>query len=305
MKEKWVAAFEKGMENAKVVYGTENDVQREGLMHADRRNPKNPLDKYSEKEYNNFGWARANGVLSVSENADLRSKFAAAISKHITPPKTKNGEFMFAIGDEVENKIAYMKGQIDDPIITRILEINEYDEKKLSETRRETYALERRGIQREAGGLFRLYTLFDFPREGASERRISEMSRYNNQFGAERGRGSKKAKRNIGFKFNEDGTITTKYSDGTEETSTIKHSDRRVNQDREILARVIGEHLRSCEIAFCTQKNCSHQKISSFCIFMKIEFCGIIICKAFFKIKYRSKPHDKTGFKKYRYHRTR
>ena len=36
---------------------------------------------------------------------------------------------MFAIGDEVENKIAYMKGQIDDPIITRILEINEYDEK--------------------------------------------------------------------------------------------------------------------------------------------------------------------------------
>jgi hypothetical protein len=91
----------------------------------------------------------------------------------------------------------------------------------------------------------------------------------------------------------------------TPEEKNKKYSDRRVNQDREILARVIGEHLRSCEIAFCTQKNCSHQKISSFCIFMKIEFCGIIICKAFFKIKYRSKPHDKTGFKKYRYHRTR
>ena len=89
------------------------------------------------------------------------------------------------------------------------------------------------------------------------------------------------------------------------EEKSKKYSDRSRNNDREILARVIGEHLRSCEIAFCTQKNCSHQKISSFCIFMKIEFYGIIICKAFFKIKYRSKPHDKTGFKKYRYHRTR
>jgi hypothetical protein len=180
LKEKWVAAFEKGMENAKVVYGTENDVQREGLMHADRRNSKNPLDKYSEKEYNNFGWARANGILSVSENADLRSKFAAAISKHITPPKTENGELMFAIGDEVENKIAYMKGQIDDPIITRILEINEYDEKKLSETRRETYALERRGIQREAGELCNIYTAASLRRSEYQQEKGISSKRYNN-----------------------------------------------------------------------------------------------------------------------------
>jgi hypothetical protein len=51
LKEKWVAAFEKGMENAKVVYGTENDVQREGLMFADRHFS----DEFTQKTLDGFG----------------------------------------------------------------------------------------------------------------------------------------------------------------------------------------------------------------------------------------------------------
>lgn len=38
LKERWIAAFEKGMENAKVVYGTENEITptKEAKMHSDR-----------------------------------------------------------------------------------------------------------------------------------------------------------------------------------------------------------------------------------------------------------------------------
>ena len=92
------------------------------------------IDGYSEKEYNNYGWARANEVLTALENAELRAKFASAVSKQTKPPKTKAGEYMISIGEQVENKIAYMKGTIDDPIITRIVEIDEYNETELSES---------------------------------------------------------------------------------------------------------------------------------------------------------------------------
>ena len=110
--------------------------------------------KYSDTEYQDYGWARENGVLSASENSKLRSLFAEAVSGQAKPPKTKAGEYMIAVGDNVDNKIAYMTGTIESPVITRILEIDEKNETQLDELRRETYALERRGIQQEAGGVF-------------------------------------------------------------------------------------------------------------------------------------------------------
>ena len=35
---------------------------------------KDLIDKYTEKQYNDFGWVRVNGVLSYRENGDFRAK---------------------------------------------------------------------------------------------------------------------------------------------------------------------------------------------------------------------------------------
>lgn len=148
------------------------------------------LGDYTEEEYDSFGWARANEVLSARENERLRSLFADAVSKRANPPKTKLGEYMIAIGEDADNKIAYMTGNIDSPVVTRILEIDEYDETKLDEIRRNIYALERSGIQRQTGDLFTFYTAADFGNTLNAKRGSLQISRYNNQLGANRGAGS-------------------------------------------------------------------------------------------------------------------
>ena len=160
-----------------------------------------PIDNYTEEEYNNFGWARENDILTASENSCLRSIFADAVTGRAKPPKTPTGEYMIAVGDKAENRIAFIKGDISSPIITRILEINEYDETILSELRRETYAIERRGIQQEAGGLFNTYTATSFGGSLLNERSRTQSQRYNNRFGTDRGAGSGKALRNKAIIF--------------------------------------------------------------------------------------------------------
>ena len=163
------------------------------------------LDSYTDEEYNHFGWARADGVLSARENAQLRSLFAETVSGQAKPPKTKSDEYMIAIGDDMDNKIAYMKGEIDSPVITRILKINNYNETELDEIRRETYALERRGIQRTAGGIFDVYT----PSSGRSsnhEQGIGNPSeRDHDGFRAERGGSGSKIARTKEILFDDEG----------------------------------------------------------------------------------------------------
>ena len=184
------------------------------------------VDNYSQKEYNDFGWARANDVLSATENADLRSKFAAAISKQTKPPKTKAGEYMISVGDTVENKIAYMKGTIDNPIITRIVEIDEYNETQLAERRKVLYETERRGIEQKTRGVYRRYDLSNFGSSISSKRTLESKSRYNNELTTYRGRGRKKTKKVTRFTVNDDGTYTTYYADGTVETEKQQFSER-------------------------------------------------------------------------------
>lgn len=163
------------------------------------------LEKYTEEQYNNYGWARANEVLSVSENERLRSLFADAVSKQSNPPKTKSGEYMIAIGEDVDNKIAYMTGKIDNPVITRILVIDEYNETKLSDKRSEIYAFERRGIRQKTGELFTVYIRADVGAQYIRQRNGVQTNRYNDQLGAERGRGSRETSRIKEIRFDEDG----------------------------------------------------------------------------------------------------
>ncbi len=161
---------------------------------------KSRVDKYTLKEYNSFGWARANDVLSAFENEKLRSMFADAKTNRSKLPISKAGEYMIAIGEDVDNKIVYMQGEIDNPIITRVLTIDENDETRLDELRRETYAYERGSVQRKAGGVFHVHTSNDVGYTEYEQRVSLQGERYNNQLGADRGTGSgaaQKAERGI------------------------------------------------------------------------------------------------------------
>ncbi len=170
------------------------------------------VDSYTEKEYNDYGWARYNEVISASENADLRSKFAAAVSKQAKYPMSSSGEYMIAIGEIVHDKIAYMKGTIDNSVITRVLVIDENNETKLDEIRRETYALERGGIQQKTGGSFYTYTTASFGRQNLESRGNVQSQRYNDEFGTDRGRDSKQTPRPKEYIFGEDGQVIEKHS---------------------------------------------------------------------------------------------
>lgn len=197
-------------------------------------------ETYTKDEYQNYGWARANKVLTASESEDLRSKFAAAVSKQAKYPKTKASEYMIAVGEDVDNKIAYMKGTIDNPVITRVLEIDVYNETKLDEIRRDVYATERTGIQRQTGGVFTLYTGADFRNNVTPRKGVRSGEGHNNQLGSDRRRGSSKASGVKEILFDDEGNeVSRKYSRELDDQYSQLYSMRtEVNKLREDIKKI-------------------------------------------------------------------
>ena len=108
---------------------------------------------------------------------------------------------------------SYMRG-IDAPVITRVLEIDIYDETLLSDKRSEIYEAERQGIQQKTSAIFTRYDSFDFRNKQRKQQRSNTQNvGYNDQFGSERGRGSKTASRVKEYLFDDEGNvISQKYS---------------------------------------------------------------------------------------------
>ncbi|MBQ8414414.1 MAG: hypothetical protein IJX58_04125 [Clostridia bacterium] len=179
--------------------------------------------KYSDTEYQDYGWARENGVISASENGKLRSLFAEAVSGQAKPPKTKVGEYMIAVGDKIDNKIAYMTGTIDNPVITRIMEINLDNETELDFERRKIYDAERRGIQPKAGQLFKFYHSTDYGYRQQWQGSNVENNRNNSKLGIIGGRSSKTTSRIKEILFDDDGNVVseTRYSYKTPAESKV------------------------------------------------------------------------------------
>lgn len=148
---------------------------------------------YTEEQYESFGWAPYNGVLNGGEYASFTKQFASAVKLNEKYRKTKRGEWMIPVSDihdaeweGVCRKIVYASGTIEKPVITRVLEINLSNETKLSEARRDTYEIERRGIQQETGGVFRRYDYSDFKRVQTSRGVVPKSAGYYNQLRANR-----------------------------------------------------------------------------------------------------------------------
>ena len=83
------------------------------------------VDKYTEEQYNNFGWVREEGVLSAGQMKDFERKFASAKTGQGWFPKAQSGEYMIAVSDiygeaeGVENTIVYASGEMEAPKISK------------------------------------------------------------------------------------------------------------------------------------------------------------------------------------------
>jgi len=89
------------------------------------------IDEYTEKEYDAFGWARVNGVLSVNENRNFQSKYRQLkLKRNHYYIKTVSGEIIVPVNDMiggkygVDNVLVFAKGSAANYKITRVIRIN-------------------------------------------------------------------------------------------------------------------------------------------------------------------------------------
>lgn len=183
----------------------------------------NPVDGYTEQQYNSFGWVRSNGILTSEQYNDFSSKFADIKSGRVKgTPVSKDGYYMIAVGGltdgtgfGVDNIVVLAKGSLENPEIGCIYEIFGDNETYLGEKRRNLYESERRGIQPEAGKLFRRYDSASYV--FSDSRKVGKGNRYrsgNGNGGGSRPQAERAAKRIVEYDF-ENGTVT--YADGTKE----------------------------------------------------------------------------------------
>ncbi|MBQ8178314.1 MAG: hypothetical protein IJ033_03880 [Clostridia bacterium] len=115
------------------------------------------IDNYTEKQYNDFGWARVNEVLTANENSDFKKKYReikAGRQKEIH--KTSRGEIMVAVNDMagdhfgVNNVIVFAKGSYDNYKILRVIRINLESETDIEIVREEIYRNENKPWTRQS-----------------------------------------------------------------------------------------------------------------------------------------------------------
>lgn len=102
------------------------------------------LDKYTEKQYNDFGWARDTEAISKNELDDLYSKVQEKGSlKRFTQSST--GEAIIEVNDKANttlspnNVILFVTGTEDAPEISRVVRINLFDEDSIDIIRKDIY----------------------------------------------------------------------------------------------------------------------------------------------------------------------
>ena len=168
------------------------------LRHAERgdmsgRRDALPIANYTEEEYNNYSWARANDILTAGENKSFESQFADAVAFKFDYRKTASGEYMIPVEDTDESpwkgfqrKIVFAKGTMEAPIITRVLEMYLFGSKEIEEKRSEIYALERKGLRQKTCGVFAVYTKADVRTYAKHKRKSNSNVGYNDRLGTDR-----------------------------------------------------------------------------------------------------------------------
>ena len=81
------------------------------------------IDRYTERQYNNYGWAIVNHVLTGKEQSKLFAQFADKENLNVRYRKSYDGYYMIPVGEyySYNNKIVFIDGTNQNPIIDRIL----------------------------------------------------------------------------------------------------------------------------------------------------------------------------------------
>ena len=178
------------------------------------------IANYTEKQYNSFGWVRANDVISAGHWKTFTTNFADAIARGYYFNKTPAGEFMIEAYNYYDSLseadvIVFAKGTIENPIISKIVKINITQGIDIEAKRSILYEAEGRGIQPTTGDVFRFYYKTDYTGKFKHGRNGEEGNRNNNRFNVKRSASEIKTNPIIKFYVNEDeNTVTYRYANG-------------------------------------------------------------------------------------------
>ena len=239
----------------------EQVVEANEMVEDDTRysfTPKKDVDNYTEEQYNDFGWVRANNVISAGYWKNFTENFADAVANNYKFPKNKNGEFMIEVYDAYDSSgitdvIVFASGTIESPNVSKIVKIDLTQETDIEDKRRELYEAERRGIQQKAGEFFRLYDKADFLRKRGNQGNSIKSVGDNNGLNPKRSRSEAKANRIVEFHIDEEsGTITTTYANG--EVITEKLSEKETSYSYTPKAESKEELLKQYEDGVLTRE---------------------------------------------------
>ena len=127
----------------------------------------NSVDMYTQEQYNDFGWVRANEVLTYRQWSDFNHKFEN-MTEEVKRRQTKNGEYMIAVNDMkdkkfgVDNVIVFAKGTPLHPVVTKIIEINLEYETLIEAIREFIYEHEGNIDKGVFDGMLQIYNSKDF-----------------------------------------------------------------------------------------------------------------------------------------------
>lgn len=136
------------MENESLYTGnTETDGTRYSLNGAVDNVDYDALEKYDSRTYANSGWVTVNRVLTGKELKKINSQFADAVANGFQYPKTSSGEIIITVGDADgdANKLVYISGTLENPIISKIVQINPSDTSDISAIRQNIIDMEVEG----------------------------------------------------------------------------------------------------------------------------------------------------------------
>lgn len=134
----------------KMFFESKNDTQKRYALSVVDSDNVDLIDNYTEKQYNDFGWARVNGVLSHRENGDFKAKYRkikSGTQKEIH--RTANGEIIVAVNDMengkfgVNNVLVFAKGSYENYKITKVVRLKSNNETHLEVIRGFIYEYEK------------------------------------------------------------------------------------------------------------------------------------------------------------------
>lgn len=118
--------FQRGRSKANDFFGEKASKQSyqvgEEVRFSLSQDNENGKIKYTKKQYNDFGWAFGNGVLSRNEYSSWNEQLIHLRSHN----QAYDGSYIVPVGDKwhVGNTLVYTKGTKQNPIITKIVKMN-------------------------------------------------------------------------------------------------------------------------------------------------------------------------------------